>query len=969
MPSLHERAKDLFLEALNYKGVRRTQFVTEQCGEDTALQAEVESLLQFHDESSRGSASTGLPSSSVGPSDSLKSGDVFANRYRMIARIGRGGMGDVWRADDLVLGTPVALKLIHSTGAAARAQIIGEVRLARQITHPAVCRVFDVGEDQGQAFLSMELVEGEDLATLLKRVGRLSSEKVLEIARQLCEGLAAAHARGVLHRDLKPANVLIDNEGRVRITDFGVAVKSEDGGSHNLVGTPAYMAPEQLTRGGQLSDATDIYALGLILYELLVGQHPFNRSSPSGPPSPPSVKVANVDPTLEQTVLQALTPDPGRRPPTARAMAAMLPSAEAEAPRGMRVWVIGTVAALAVIALAVGAFFYVPGGQARLSEQDSIILADFTNTTGEPVFDGTLKVALAVALEQSPFLKVFPDDRMRETLRLMGRASDAAVTPAVAREIAQREQVKALVSGSIARLGTHFVIALEAVNAETGDVMAREQVETATREEVLGALGSAVSQLRQKLGESLPSIQKFDTPLARATTPSLEALHAYSLALEEGRATPRLEALPYLRRALELDPQFALALALTANVYTNTGQSALATEYARRAFELRDRVSERERFIIGFRYYRDALQDWEQALEISQLWTETYPREPFAFNSLGVAQLTLGRSDAAIRSLQRAIELDPKFTASYANLAAVLMAANRAGEARSVLEGAAAQKLEFAGMRRISYLIAFMNGDQATMTRDFQSSIGVGQTNTAYGWEARTLAFGGRLEAAHEQFRRGVQLAIQGSFREVASQHVLIDAEIHAMVGRCEPALQETPEGLALSRDNFALERAGRVFALCGREAEAAATARELVERYPKATMTVRVAVPLVHAGVALRRGDGRRAVEILEPLRIYDHAPRGEYWVPYLRGQAHLQARDGRAAIEDFRSILDNRGENPNWPLYTLAQLGLGRAQVLAGDQAAARESYSTFLKSWERADENLPLLTQARRELAAIP
>src|SRR4051812_16793498 len=584
MVSLHERAKDVFLAALDRPADERRAYVEETCGSDAALFREVESLLKFHEQTGSTNVSdttTGHPDggSHETTPDVFNSGDVFAGRYRMVTRLGRGGMGDVWRADDLVLETPVALKLIRATGPAARAQILNEVRLARQITHPAVCRVFDVGEDAGIVFFSMELVNGEDLATLLRRVGRLTTERVLEIARQLCAGLAAAHAMGVLHRDLKPANILIDNHGRAILTDFGIAILREDGPQHTLIGTPGYMAPEQLTPGATLSECTDIYALGLILYELLVGQHPFNnRLSRTADPPAPSSRVTGVDPRLERVVLHALKANPKDRPQSAAALVRDLddqkPAPRVQSGARRRPWfevgavIVGVIVVAAILTLLIGR-----ETGATLSEQDTIVLADFANTTGDPVFDGALKVALSVALEQSPFLKVFPDDRMRETLRLMGKPPDAAITRSVAREIAQREQFKALLAGSIAGLGRNFVLALEAVNADTGDVMAREQVEAGSKEEVLGALGGAAARLRGKLGESLGSIQKFDAPLARATTPSLEALHAYSLALDNGRVNPRLEAIPHLRRAIELDPDFALAMALLSTVYSNTGQT------------------------------------------------------------------------------------------------------------------------------------------------------------------------------------------------------------------------------------------------------------------------------------------------------------------------------------------------------------------------------------------------------------
>jgi tetratricopeptide (TPR) repeat protein/predicted Ser/Thr protein kinase len=960
MPSLHERAKDLFLEALTFSGKERVRFVAERCGEDTALLAEVESLLQFHDDTGESLQRTTGAASSHGTPDTFQPGDIFAKRYRMISCLGRGGLGDVWRADDLTLGTPVALKLIHATGPDAKRHIINEVRQARQITHPAICRVFDAGEDAGQVFLSMELVQGEDLATLLRRVGRLPSEKVIDIARQLCEGLAAAHAQGVLHRDLKPANVLIDDDGRVHVIDFGIAAPQRDG-TRTVTGTH-YLAPEQLTLAGPVTERTDVYAIGLILYELLVGQAPFARGSSS--PPPPSSRVADVHPRLEQAILRALAPDPKHRPASASELAALLPTSPVDSARRSRVWLYGAAAIAIALFSAVAFSFMWPRHSRALTEQDSIVLADFTNTTGDPVFQGTLKVALAVALEQSPFLKVFPDERMRETLRLMGRAPDEAITVDLAREIAQRDQVKALIGGSIARLGRNFVLALEAVNAETGDVMAREQVEATRQEDVLTALGTAVSRLREKLGESLASIRRFDVPLARATTPSLEALHAYSLALDEGRVNLRLEAIPHLRRALELDPQFALALALMATVYSNNGQSALASDYAKKAFDLRDRVSERERFIVSFRYYRDAAQDWEKALEVCQLWTQSYPRESFAFNSLGASLITLGRWEEAGRALQRAIELDPKFATSYGNLAAVQMITNHPAEAKSVLQRAAAQGIDSLLTRRISYLLAFMDGDRAAMARLFEASIGVGLTNAAYSWEARSAAFEGRINAAHDHFRLGVQMSLQGSFQEVASQSALGDAEVHAIVHQCPDALKEVSEGLTLGRDNFALERASRVLALCGRFDEAMALVREMSDRFPQATMTMRVGVPLTTATIALGRGDARRALDILEPMRVYDHAPRGEYWIAYLRGQAHLAVKDGRAAQEDFTSILANRGENPASPLYSLAQLGLARALALAGDTAGARDAYVRFLDIWKNADADLATLQDARRE-----
>jgi tetratricopeptide (TPR) repeat protein len=562
---------------------------------------------------------------------------------------------------------------------------------------------------------------------------------------------------------------------------------------------------------------------------------------------------------------------------------------------------------------------------------------------------------------------VFPEERARETLRLMQRAPDERITRAIAREIAQREHLKALLSGSIARIGRTYVLGLEAVNAQTGDVMAREQAEAASQEEVLTALGGVASRLRETLGESLTSVQRFDVPLARATTPSLEALHAYSLALENGREVPRLEAIPHLKRAIELDPDFAMAHALLSEIYVNTAQSALAPPFARKAFELRDRVSERERFFISWRYYRDALQAADKALELAQSWAATYPREPFARNSLGVAYLRIGEFEASLEPFREAIRLDPRFIPPYSNLAASLLALGQADAARATLKQAADQQLDFGGARRLSYLLAFVEGDSTTMERELKASLGVRTTNAAIGWQAQTAAFAGRVGEAHDQFRRGIQRALQGGFQEVAAQLTMDDAETHAVVGECMEAQNEVASGLALSRDNGSLEQGSRVFALCGDAAEARTLSNELAARFPDATLTMRLARPVTDAILALQQGDAARAVQLLEPVRRYEHAPTAKFWPSYVRGQAYLALKDGRAAAEQFQSILDRRGEVPTSMLYPLAYLGLARATRDA-DGTAARNAYAAFLDLWQDADPDLPLVAVARGEAQAL-
>ena len=549
-------------------------------------------------------------------------GIVIATRYRIVSLLGRGGMGEVYRADDLILGAPVALKFLpaHVADDPASAQALrDEVRLARLVSHPNVCRVHDIGAaENGRPFLAMEYVDGEDLSRLLQRIGKLPKEKAFDIGRQVCSSLHAVHEQGLVHRDLKPANVMLDSRGRVRLTDFGLAAARDRKGS--LAGTPSYMAPE-LFEGIRPSEASDVYALGLVIWELLTGRRLPPAAKAAGPPDPRvdpaapfAVPFGDLDEKTQRVLRLCLSPNPGDRP-SVLAVAAALSGGEAlraanatSAPPGplaKRMVVVAGLAAAALVAIiALSTSPSLMRETSPLTQQDVVVLAEFENQTGDPIFDGALRVALAVALEQSPFLKIYPEGRARDTLRLMQRSPDLPVTRTIAQEIAQREQLKALLTGSIASLGRNYVVALEAVNAESGDVIAREQAEAVGKEQVLTALGAAASRLRKKLGESLASVQQFDASLPRATTASLEALHAYALALVQGREIPRLEAIPHLRRAIEIDPNFAMAHAQLSLMYANTGQPDLAPAFSRKAFELRDTVSERERFFISWRYFR-----------------------------------------------------------------------------------------------------------------------------------------------------------------------------------------------------------------------------------------------------------------------------------------------------------------------------------------------------------------------------
>jgi eukaryotic-like serine/threonine-protein kinase len=873
----------------------------------------------------------------------FESGAVFAGRYRLATRLGHDRTGELWRAEDLVIGTLIALKVLPVTSPEARERMLEEVRLARRVTHPSVCRVFDVGDTGSSLFYTMELVQGEDLNTVLRRVGRLPAEKVVDIGVQLCAGLGAAHLEGVRHGALTKASVLIDADGFVRITDFGTSSQASAAGAGSAM-------------------AADVHAAARILFELLVGTE--STGGAAGRVGP----AANDGGThLERALRKALAADAVSRLSTPGELAAVLEAPTPVRAGRLQTWAAGIALAAIVVVAAVAIARLLPRSAQTLTDKDVIVLADFQNTTGEAVFDGALKVALAVALEQSPFLKVFPDEVARDTLRLMQRDPNTPMTRQVAREIAQREGLSALVAGSIGRLGDRYVLALEAINPQSGDVVAREQTEVVSREDLLRSLGSVTSDLRQKLGESRASIQRFDAPLPRATTASLDALHAYALALDQGRIVPRREAIPHLQRALELDPDFAMAHALLSGVYANIGRSAEAPVHSRRAFELRDRVSERERFFISWRYYIDALQAWDRALELARSWTTTYPREAFAFNSLGLASAAFGQHDEAVVAFRRATELDPHFTAPYANLIGSLIALNRLGDAAALSASAATRGFDTTGVRRNAYTLAFLGSDTASMVRELERSRDRGDAADTLEWDARTKAFAGQLHTAHMLFEGAVERAIGGGQKEAAAQWTMEAAEARAIVGECADITRTVTEGLALSRDNFTLERASRTLALCGNEG-ARALLDELGRRYPDATLTGRIHRPVIAAIAALKNGNAAGALELLEGVRPYEHAPAAELWPPYLRGEALLHLKDGARASRAFQEVLGRRGEAPTSPLYALAQLGRARAAVGAGDLNDARTAYDAFFALWRDADPGLGPLRDAQQQYGRL-
>jgi serine/threonine protein kinase/tetratricopeptide (TPR) repeat protein len=597
-----------------------------------------------------------------------------------------------------------------------------------------------------------------------------------------------------------------------------------------------------------------------------------------------------------------------------------------------------------------------------LTNKDTIVLADFINTTGDSVFDGTLKLALAVQLGQSPFLNIFGDDRLREALRFMNRSLDEPVTRDVGREICLRHGLKAMLVGSIATLGSHYVITLEAINALTGDAIAREQTEAESKEQVLRKLGKAATRLREKMGESLASIQKFDAPIEQATTPSLEALKAYSMSRELALGNKDREAMPFLKRAVELDPNFAQAYDKLAGSYSNTGQHELALENFQKAFDLRERSSEYEKLRIAADYYAFATFEADKSIEVYQLLVRTYPRDFVAWNNLGNRYNSVGQFEKAAEACRESILLNPNWVIPRSNLALAFISLNRFDEARQVIEEALAQELESTPMRSHRYSIAFVQGDAAAMKQQIDWASGRPDEYLAQAWQAEAAAFCGQLRKEREFSQRIVELALRHERKEAAAQFLAGQAVVEAIFGHCDQASSLVGEAFDIWRSRSTVAIAANALSICGDSGQAQPLIDEYSRLFPKNAFWNAVSAPLYRAQIALHSANAAQAIELLESAHRFESA--GNFGPQYVRGQAYLKMNKGAEAAAEFQKILSHRGWSVRGALYPLAYVGLARGAVLQGNTATARKAYQDFFALWKDADPDIPILIEAKKE-----
>jgi eukaryotic-like serine/threonine-protein kinase len=962
------------------------------------------------------------------------------SHYRILEKLGAGGMGEVYLAEDMKLGRKVAIKILseeYTTNKDRLHRFEQEASAASNLNHPNILTIHEVGIDGGRHYIATEYIDG---LTLRRKATaeHLEIPEILEIAVQVASALEEAHAAGIVHRDIKPDNIMVRRNGYVKVLDFGLAKLTEtvdrspsDGEASTRVlvqtdagvvmGTSHYMSPEQ-ARGKAVDARSDIWSLGVVIYELVAGRTPFDGETSTDvivaitqKEPPPLARFApNVPPELEWIIMKALRKDrderyqtikelltdlrrlkqrlefetelersvpsglttlrsgdvtpvpttPERALPTVEKTVSHVSSAEYIAEGIKKHKIAAAIVAIFLIAGTATGFYFYYNRAKPLTDKDTVLLADFVNTTGEAVFDGTLKQALAVHLGQTPFLNLFPEERVRETLRFMGRSADERITRDIGREICERQGIRALLTGSIASLGSHYVITLEAVSPRSGDSFAREQIEAESKEKVLSSLSTAAWNLRKKLGESLASMQKYDMSIEQATTSSLEALKAYTMGNEErSRGNPR-EALTFYTRATELDPNFAMAYARIGVHYGNLMEMEEARPYVQKAYDLRDRVSERERLYITEKYYTYLTGETDKTIETLQTWAKLYPNDFIPHNNLSLNYKMLGRYEEAMKEGLEAVRLSPNNVAARDNLLASFLGLGRIEEAEQSAKEIERINPDALGAHMTRYFFAFLRRDQAAMDREVEWGKGRPDEPDVTATVAATLMYFGKSKRGEELERRALEAFKAQGKKENAAQGLMALANNQVYLEKCSEAKNNVKAALALVRGQMILANAALIYASCNDQGQAESLLSELQKLYPKNTLIGAILMPTARAHIERSRGNLDQAVQLLESVRTYDLGIVTGVASNYARGQLYLKQRRGNEAAAEFKKIIDSPGIDAFSPGHVLARLGLGRAAAINGDTSGARKSYQDFFALWKDADPDLPVLVQAKKE-----
>jgi eukaryotic-like serine/threonine-protein kinase len=969
---------------------------------------------------------------------------VVVSHYRLLDRLGEGGMGVVYRAEDLRLGREVAIKLLRTeatTSADWFARFEREARLASSLQHPHISTIHELGEHEGKPFIAMERLEGKTVRQLIE-AGPMPVHRVLDLARQIADALDAAHRRGIIHRDIKPANLFVTYGDHLKVLDFGLAktttadpptatavVRASSPtiaaapapdltATGMAIGTAAYMSPEQ-AHGQALDARSDLFSLGAVLYEMATGRRAFGGDDLAliamriinGILLPPRTVDPNIPENVEAIILKLMATDPKDRYQTAadllvdiRSALQQLDQRGGKAPSGSTAaiaaksknpvfrWTVAAGLGTVLLAGVVGYRWMAPRA-ATLTDRDTILIGGFENTTGEPLFDETLVTALKVQLGQSPFLDIVPDARVRETLRSMGRSEDEPLTKQISREVCERLSLKAMLEGSIALLGSSYVLRLEATDCASGEPLAREQTEATNQQNVLSELGSMSTRIRKTLGESLPSMERFDVPIEQATTPSLKALKAYALGLEERRRGRELESIAFFNQAIELDREFASAYATLSTVYGSVGEWRKSEEFARLAFDRQKRVSERERLFINYQFHDRVTGNEEKAASTLELWKAAYPRESRPVNALALIHNRMGRYERAEQEALEALRRSPDHPFPISNLAVTYRALGRYKEARAIGDRAVELKIETTPTRRTLYQLGVLLADGSAATHLAWAKDRAREFDLVSA-EAQVAAYEGRLKQAGELYRRASEMALARGLRGTASGNVAQLAWAEAVYregfgastapgfhGSGTAGAQPHGEAAASVRRALALVsddaeepatiprfRAAAALAMTGLGGEALTMVTRAEAKYPEATFVRTVLGPVTRATIALRQNKADEALTVLQRSTQTELGTVAGLVPPYLRGEAYLQKGLFTEAIREYQKIIDHRGVDPFAPVVPLAYLGVARAQAHAGDVAASRRTYEELFTIWKGADPDLFPLVAARAEYAAL-